>query len=143
MSFFDSIREKVKSLFKSEVSMQEIEQLIENLGGFLMDESLAAKDKLVKIGEPAVMPLINALDDNAKCSYAAWALGEIGNKRAIDPLIENIEDSDPKIVVVIEALGKFKDDEKAKQALHRLLDLESEDNKAVIRVVKEILENDS
>lgn len=126
-----------------EVSKQEIETLIAKLGGFLMNESSSAKDELVKIGKPAVLPLINALNDKKKETYAAWALGDIGDKRAIDPLIKCIETSDPITVVVVQSLGKFKDDEKAKQALEKLLNLEGEDNNVVIEVVGKILEQGS
>lgn len=48
----------------------------------------------VKIGESAVNPLIQILegDDNYVRINAARALGEIGDKRAIKPLIQALED---------------------------------------------------
>ena len=46
-------------------------------------------ESLVKIGEPAVEPLINALKD--KDSFVRWkatgALVKIGDERAVEPLI--------------------------------------------------------
>ncbi|WP_341536987.1 HEAT repeat domain-containing protein [Methanosarcina barkeri] len=51
-----------------------------------------AGEILVGIGKPAVEPLIEALsdDDAYTSSTAAWALGNIGDKRAIKPLIQNL-----------------------------------------------------
>ena len=53
-------------------------------------------DELVKIGKPAVKPLIKALKDshwNIR-EAAVKALGNIGDKRAVGPLIEALQDSD-------------------------------------------------
>ena len=56
--------------------------------------SNAAIEGLAKIGEPAVRPLIEALSDkNFRCS-AAMALARIQDKRAVDPLINMLEDED-------------------------------------------------
>ena len=66
-------------------------------------ESLADEDELVRvqaseslevIGEPAVEILINALDNPDKNirRYSARVLGEIGDERAIRPLIQNLRD---------------------------------------------------
>lgn len=51
-------------------------------------------EELGKIGEPAVESLIRALEDKNKQvrSGAAWALGEIKDKRAVGPLIRALED---------------------------------------------------
>ena len=45
-------------------------------------------DHLVAIGKSAVEPLIKALEDEDVRYYAADALGKIGDKRAIEPLIK-------------------------------------------------------
>ena len=53
-----------------------------------------ASEALEKLKEPAVLPLINALNsenDNVR-SKSVWALGEIGDERAIQPLIEHLND---------------------------------------------------
>jgi hypothetical protein len=58
----------------------------------LQDEAVAA---LVKIGEPAVEPLIAALEDtdtDAVRVAAAIALGKIGDNRAVEPLILALKD---------------------------------------------------
>ena len=56
----------------------------------------AAAEALVKIGEPAVEPLINALkdEDSSVRRKAAEALGEIGDERAVEPLINALKDED-------------------------------------------------
>ncbi|MCD1295275.1 hypothetical protein CUJ83_09715 [Methanocella sp. CWC-04] len=49
---------------------------------------------LINIGEPAVDPLINALDDKKweVRAYAAEVLGQIGSKKALDALNKKLED---------------------------------------------------
>ena len=49
----------------------------------------AARDLGERKARRAVDPLIGTLDDNVDCvrSWAAWALGEIGDERAIEPLV--------------------------------------------------------
>ena len=55
---------------------------------------------LVRIGKPAVEPLIFELRDRhyAVRMKAAWALGMIGDKRAVEPLLQVIEEDKEKIV---------------------------------------------
>ncbi len=50
-------------------------------------------DELVSIGKPAVPQLIEILNrhEAQSCSYAADALGEIGDNRAIKPLVDALE----------------------------------------------------
>lgn len=49
-----------------------------------------AREALAKIGKPAVEPLIQSLEDHATWARfsAAIALGEIGDKRAVEPLTQ-------------------------------------------------------
>ncbi len=56
-------------------------------------------DALVKIGPPAVEPLIGVLkDENAYMrSFAAEGLGELGDKRAVQPLVEVLKDEDEQV----------------------------------------------
>jgi len=52
-------------------------------------------ESLVKCGEPAVVPLIKALGDlkhRTKFDSAVKALGKIGDKRAVEPLIKLLSD---------------------------------------------------
>jgi HEAT repeat protein len=56
----------------------------------------SAWGELIKLGEPAVEPLIQALEDEV-CwvrEEAAEALGKIGDKRAVEPLIQALKDDD-------------------------------------------------
>lgn len=57
---------------------------------------LYAADALVRFGAPAVKPLIAALrhDEPGVRRYAAYALGELGDARAIKPLSTALMDSD-------------------------------------------------
>lgn len=69
-----------------------IEPLIKALGD--KDEDVWASVALGRIGEPAVTPLITALRDKDEMvrAWAAHRLGEIGDKRAVKPLINAIKD---------------------------------------------------
>ncbi len=50
-------------------------------------------EKLVKLGEIAVEPLIHALKEVAVRQNAAVALGEIGDTRAVNPLLKVVRDN--------------------------------------------------
>jgi HEAT repeat protein len=56
-------------------------------------------DALVKIGPPAVEPLIGVLKDESAHvrSFAAEGLGELGDKRAIQPLVALLKDEDEEV----------------------------------------------
>lgn len=100
-----------------------------------------AERALIKIGEPVVELLIEALKDTDKNirEIAAEALGEIGDVRAVDPLINALKDGDSFVRgYAAEALGKIGDEraigsltkalndkssfvwEKAKEALEKI-----------------------
>lgn len=68
---------------------------------------------LTDIGPPAVEDLIQCLIDEKACvrSSAAWALGAIGDKRALTPLKRSMEDVSPDVRrEAVEALRKLQDD---------------------------------
>lgn len=71
-----------------------INRLIEILGDEDELVRIQASESLENIGEPAVEPLIAALDNPDKNirRYSARVLGEIGDERAIEPLILNLSD---------------------------------------------------
>lgn len=98
----DSSQEKIdiKSILEDEIDIdlfQDEEIDIEPLLYDLMDNDYivwwGAKEDLRKLGEPAVMPLINLLDDENQTirGRVVLALSEIGDERAIAPLIEHLE----------------------------------------------------
>jgi HEAT repeat protein len=69
----------------------------------------------------AVPELIPLLDDPEVDDIVPWALAEIGDKRAVGPLINSLGNNDPSIrVLVIYALGQMKATD-ALPALHALL----------------------
>ena len=88
---------------------------------------------LAKIGKPAVETLITALQDRDPVirMIAAEALGKIGDKRAVEPLINLLEDEEVKIVAA-EALGKIGD----KRAINPLIKWALEDNYFAITAFK-------
>lgn len=65
----------------------------------ILDASLDAADALVRFGAPAVNPLITALkhDNPSVRRMAAYALGEIGDARAAEPLKAILKDSDEDV----------------------------------------------
>ena len=69
---------------------------------------------LAQIGAPAIEPLIIALSDAARPEFArinaATALGEIGDMRALEPLIAALRDETPAIrLAAVGALGDLND----------------------------------
>jgi hypothetical protein len=71
--------------------------------------------------------LVPLLDDRQTQSIAPWALGQIGDKRAIQPLIAALDKDDPSMrVLAIYALEALH----AKEAVPRLLTLFDDDRKS-------------
>ncbi len=86
-----------------------------------------AKLALVKIGKPAVNPLIKALKDEDVLirRNAAEVLGLIGSVSAVEPLIAILKDTDDNVrEKVAESLGKIKD----KRAIYPLIETLSDNN---------------
>ena len=91
----------------------------------------AAACTLATIGEPAVDPLLAALDDRDSVVRlrAAWALGRIGNQRAAEKLIKTLRDGDWSVRMrAAQALGNLR----ARPALDALL-LATRDGNADVR----------
>jgi HEAT repeat protein len=60
-----------------------------------IDVRMEAAKALIEIGEKAVEPLIHTLRKEYEVrEIVAWILGEIGDRRAAEPLIEALKDSD-------------------------------------------------
>ena len=62
-------------------------------------ERKKAAENLARIGRPAVAPLICALDDRVSYvrALAAYALGNIGDPRALNPLKKALQDKDSSV----------------------------------------------
>jgi HEAT repeat protein len=84
----------------------------------------AAASGLVKVGSPAVIPLIEIASDSKRFGqdYAASALGQIGDLTAVEPLIGQLEKADKlALFFIISALGRLRDS-RAVKPLIQLLD---------------------
>ena len=95
-------------------------------------------DEVVKIGAPAIAPLIAVLrDEDANVRRnAAKDLGKIGDKRAVEPLIAILEDPDWRIRSdAVLALGKIGD----KKAVDPLIDALKDKDSSVRRMAAETL----
>ncbi|MHC4597446.1 MAG: HEAT repeat domain-containing protein [Planctomycetota bacterium] len=116
---------------KKPTTAKKVKDLIYRLGNKEKAKRKKAEDGLVKIGKPAVKPLIDALlgkktetvgvgllgtspaagatlltgDESVK-AYAARALGRIGEKEAVEPLIGALKDENAKSAAA-EALKKI------------------------------------
>jgi DNA primase len=83
---------------KAKTALQELAKqdpkVIQMLMTALKNDSAGAKAVLVSVGQPAVEPLIAALKDvnGTTRLNAASALGDIGDPKAIKPLVANLND---------------------------------------------------
>ena len=111
-------------------SNQDIEGLIDSLG-YEPDSriQLNALHALINIGEPAVEPLIKALKDaNSEIRQrAANALGFLGDIRAVEPLIEVLNDTTIIQSNAAGALGKIGD----ARAVEPLIEILTDEDKTV------------
>jgi len=119
----------------------EINTQIEKLHSSSRDVRDAAIDALVKIGAPAVDPLITSLKTNNQDiqASAARALGKIGDKRAIRPLINLLTksfDIDLMFETVV-ALSSL-DEQEACKELNRL---KGESNPIIAQLAKKMLKS--
>ena len=98
-----------------------VESLIAVLEDEDADVSQQAAEALGKTGQPAVEPLIAALDEHVSPNvrtYAATALGMIGDARAVEPLIAALKDGDSHVRGwVAYTLHNFKGDKQVVEPL--------------------------
>jgi HEAT repeat protein len=78
--------------------------------------------------DPRAVPiLVPLLHDQEVNNIVPWALGEIGDKRAVEPLIGTLSDKDPSMrVLAILSLEKLK----AREAVPRLRELLNDSNRS-------------
>jgi nitrite reductase/ring-hydroxylating ferredoxin subunit len=103
-----------------DTSENRIPELIRDLSHRNEEIRWAAASALAQIGTPAVEPLIAALDDKDSVVRlrAAWALGRIGDERAVKKLISTLRDGDWSVRMrAADALGRLR----AHQATDALL----------------------
>ena len=108
-----------------------IADLVRQLSHRNEDIRWAAASTLATIGEPAVDPLIGALDDHDSVVRlrAAWALGRIGDPRATEKLMKALRDGDWSVRMrAAQALGNLR----ARPAVDALL-LATRDGNADVR----------
>jgi len=115
-----------------DTSQNRITELIRDLAHRNEDIRWAAASALAQIGTAAVEPLIAALGDRDSVVRlrAAWALGRIGDERAIGGLIHTLRDGDWSVRMrAADALGTLR----AHQATDELLLLLRDENADVRR----------
>lgn len=86
------------------------QNLIKLLGGSDLAKRKEAMERLISIGNEAVLPLISSLEKNDPSEYGGIieVLGEIKDPRAVKPLIEKLSTEDPLVrYLIIEALIKI------------------------------------
>jgi HEAT repeat protein len=101
---------------KSNAAKEAIPELISTLNGKDSYKKREAVKVMVRIGDPLLVePLIKALDDNEDLKGSiSWALGELGDKRAVKPLEALLEDKNGHIrISAAIALGKLESKEKS------------------------------
>jgi HEAT repeat protein len=115
-----------------DTSQNRIEDLIRDLSHQNEDVRWAASSALARTGIAAVEPLMAALDDKDSVVRlrAAWALGRIGDERAVGKLIRTLRDGDWSVRMrAADALGMLR----AHQATDALLLLLRDENADVRR----------
>ncbi len=92
---------------------------------------------LVKIGTPAVEPLIATLnDDPSRAAVAAVILGQLGDARAVDPLVSALAGPDDTLrAAAVGALHRIGDT----RAIEPLIALLDDDNRKLRRAAAEAL----
>lgn len=95
-----------------EMSEEQIKKLINSLNDEDYDVRKYVEDILIKLDDQSIELLINALN-HAKPEISvqsARILGRIGNKKALNPLLQSLKDKNPDFRrVVAQAISKIVD----------------------------------
>jgi len=88
---------------------RDVKAQVERLSSTDLGEQMGAQAELVKIGRPAVLPLIATLTNqtlNVRLA-AAQVLGDIGDDRAVEPIITAMKKEDLDVRMAAPILGKM------------------------------------
>jgi len=90
-------------------TLPEVKKRLVRLSSSDFAERQAAEDELVKIGHPAVLPLIAMLkDENGVARLAAaQVLGEIGDARAVQPILMALKNEELDVRVIAPILARI------------------------------------
>ncbi|MEW5820364.1 MAG: HEAT repeat domain-containing protein [Cyanobacteriota bacterium] len=128
------------SIFKPNIEKMEekkdVEELIKDLNNKDFNVRKDAVFVLGKIGDTrAVESLINVLNDTGLVYHITIALGEIGDARAVEPLINAFKDNDEYVrEVAAIALGKIGDTRAIEPLIDTLKDKNEVARKSIIAV---------
>ncbi|MCS7253560.1 MAG: HEAT repeat domain-containing protein [Armatimonadota bacterium] len=106
--------------------MDVIDELIHELGSDDEVARMRAGERLISLGQAAVIPLIKALEDHEHPArhLIAATLGCIGDRSATPALIRALKDKDPLVRLhSAAALGKLKDIRALEPLIHALFDV--------------------
>jgi len=106
-------------------------------------------DSLVDLGEPVIVIFIKALADNKSIvrKNAAEALGRIGDKKALKPLLKSLKDEDYRVISTsIISLCKIGDEKSIKPIINAFTNInkhveENEDKKYVKKLSNTVFEH--
>lgn len=121
-------------------SNEQIDFLIQTFRTGKWEISRKSADTLIKLGNSTTLLLIAALKDenNYARRWSAAVLGEIGDTRAVEPLIETLEDQDNEVRLwTIEALGDFNHI----RVINSLIQLLKEQNQDIFETTTNALKN--
>jgi HEAT repeat protein len=115
----------MNSEMNESVASLDAERLIKTIKDNTGDANPEVANALIKIGKPAVDPLILALKSEISRvrSSAAWILGKIGDVSAVIPLGESLQDEDHYVrESAARALGEIGDPNAIKYLIEALRD---------------------
>jgi len=94
---------------------------------------------LGELGDPGAVPLLVLFLKDPEINYkVAWALGQIGDRRAVGPLLDALDDESPTMrVAAIHALETLH----AQEASPRLISLLNDNSNLVVDAAKAAIEN--
>jgi bilin biosynthesis protein len=93
------IRRMATSILGQIKDPRAVDSLVATLEDEHRNVRMMAAWSLAQIGEPAVKPLINVLRMGRSSARGdvAWALGKIGDQRAVEPLIHAMQEEEPTL----------------------------------------------